>query len=77
LEWCRADQLEYYRKFEQDVFPEKIYLIIGFGGRPLRPSFMFCLPLEEIHDCEISPDILEKFERDPVKRFDYERGLLV
>ncbi len=50
LDWLRPNQLKCYKKFQEDVWPEKIYVVIGFGGRPLKPSFMFCVPLDEVED---------------------------
>jgi hypothetical protein len=77
LDWCRPDHFECYKQFQEDVWPEKIYIVIGFGGRPLKPSFMFCMSLDEMENCCIYPNVLEKYERDPTQPFDYQGGRLV
>jgi hypothetical protein len=76
LDWPCPDQLKCYREFQDNVWPEKVYLIMGFGGRPLRPSFMFCVPLDEVGNYIRNPFVLEKFERGPSRPFDFQRGLL-
>jgi hypothetical protein len=77
LDWGRPDRLEYHKQFQENVWPEKVYLVIGFGGRPLKPSFMFCIPLDEAEDCNTYPNVFKKYERDPSRPFDLLRGFLV
>lgn len=77
LDWCRPDQLESYKQFQEDVWPEKVYIVIGFGGRPLKPSSMFCMPLDEVENYGIYPNVLVRYERNPTQPFDYQGGRLV
>ena len=77
LDWYHPDQIKYYKQLQEDVWPEKIYVVIGFGRRPLQPSFMFCIPLDEVENYGIDSSILEKHERDPTQPFDYQKGRLV
>jgi hypothetical protein len=76
LIWHRPNHLEYSRKFQEDKWPEKVYLIFGFGRRPLRPSFMFCVPLDEVENRDKHLNTLEKFERNPSQPFELNEGLL-
>ena len=77
LDLCRPDQIKCYRQFQEAVWPEKVYVVIGFGRQPLKPSFMFCMPLDEAENYGIFPIVLERFERNPRQPFDYQNGRLV
>jgi hypothetical protein len=72
----RLDQLNCHKQFQEHVWPEKVYFVIGFGGRPFKPSSMFCIPLDEVVNIGLQPKLLEKFERDPKQPFDYQNERL-
>jgi hypothetical protein len=74
FEWHFSNKLEYCKHFQEDVWPEKVYIVIGLGGRPLKPSYMLCLPLDEFNNRGYHNNILEKYGRGPTKPFDYQRG---
>jgi hypothetical protein len=74
--WPFPDYLKCHKQFQEDVWPEKVFIVIGFGRRPLKPSLMFCMPLDQVEDCGMHPKALEKHERDPTQPFDYQGGRL-
>ena len=77
LNWFRPDQIKCYKQFLEKIWPEKVFVVIGFGGRPLKPSIMFCMPLDDIESLNTFPKVLEKYERLPTRPFDYQDGRLV
>lgn len=68
LHWTKPYQLDRYRKYAADnEIP--FFVVIGLGGNPKSPDFLFCIPLEEAKYPALYPSVLEKFERDPEKNF--------
>ena len=76
LDWCDPDQLACYKQFQEDVWPEQFYMVIGYGGRPMKPSALICIPLDKTEHCEIEPKALELYKRDPSRPFDCQKGHL-
>ena len=75
LQWSTSKQLERYRIFEDDnEIP--FYLVIGLGGKARKPKRMFCIPLKETKSPALSPEFVEKFERNPKKDFFWKNGIL-
>jgi hypothetical protein len=77
VDWYRKDSLERYKRFQEKVKPQKVFFITGFGGRPMKPSYMFCMTLDEMVSNGTNPDILERHERDPARPFDFKGGRIV
>jgi hypothetical protein len=77
LDWCHPNRLKYLRQFQEDMWPEKVYVIIGFGERPLKPSFMFCIPLDETENCITYPNTIEKYVRNPSQPFEFRNDCLI
>ncbi len=59
LDWCRSDQLKRYQEFNK-VFP--VFIIIGLGGSPANPRFLYLIPLVESKYTELYKSALKKFE---------------
>ncbi len=75
LQWSAARQLGRYRCFARDnEIP--FYVVIGLGGKAGKPKRMFCIPLDETKSPELSPELFEKFERSPKKKFFWKNGML-
>jgi hypothetical protein len=51
-------------------------MVLGLDGDADDPEFMFCIPLSELKYSDVYPSILEKYERDPEKRFFWKNGIL-
>ena len=68
IKWSYPDQIKRYNDFSKtNNIP--VFIIIGLGGKPDNPEFMFCVPLKEAKYPEIFPSVLEKYERPPSKPF--------
>jgi hypothetical protein len=75
LQWSAPRQLGRYRVFEKDnEIP--FYVVIGLGGKARKPKRMFCIPLEETGSSALSPELVEKFERNPKQKFFWKNGVL-
>jgi hypothetical protein len=75
LRWSTPKQLGRYRVFE-DNNETPFYVVIGLGGKARKPKRMFCIPLNKIKFPVLSPEFLEKFERNPKKTFFWKNGAL-
>jgi hypothetical protein len=68
LHWAKPYQMERYQRYARERgLP--FFVVIGLGGKPDNPDFLFCIPLEEAKYPALYPSVLEKYERDPYKRF--------
>lgn len=73
LQWSASRQLERYRAFAKyNKVP--FFVVIGLGGMTRKPKKMFCIPLEEAKHPALSPELFEKFERNPKKNFFWKNG---
>lgn len=70
-------QFERYREFQAEHRPHKVYIVVGWGGEETRPSRLFCIPLDKIDDPWLYPDVIDGFERQPMRPFEYKEGRLV
>jgi hypothetical protein len=77
LPWCKDYQLKRYKEFQEEIRPEVVYALIGFGGKASKPQRLFCIPLDEIESSRLDPTILNNFERAPALSFLYAYGRLV
>lgn len=75
LQWSASRQLGRYRAFAKDnEIP--FFVVIGLGGKARKPKKMFCIPLAEAKFPALSPELFEKFERNPKKNFFWKNGVL-
>jgi len=66
LEWCNYDQLVRYNNIAKQC---PVYVLIGNGGVPSNPDYLFLLPIEEAKYTGLFESVLFKFEierRSPV-----------
>ncbi|MEM3513048.1 MAG: hypothetical protein QXH13_02590 [Thermoplasmata archaeon] len=76
LVWCKEFQLKRYKEFQEEVRPEKVFIVIGLGGRPTSPETMYCIPLDEIEYVGLYLHKIEHYRRDPTAEFRYRNGVL-
>ena len=66
VKWSYKEQLARYRQFAKDKnIP--VFIIIGIGGSPSKPSEIFVIPLASIKYVELSKSWLENYRHDPTK----------
>jgi hypothetical protein len=68
LQWSNPAQIGRYKEY-QKKYDIPVFVVIGLGGYPDNPKFMFCIPLNEAKYADLFESFLANFERDPVKQF--------
>ncbi len=58
ITWCTDNQLKRYRQCNEE-FP--VFIILGIGGKPGRPSFVFLIPLRVANFTELYMSEVEKY----------------
>jgi hypothetical protein len=74
LERCQLDE---FKEFQEQNRPDKMYIVIGFGGRPSKPHSLYSIPLEQIQYPSMFPYLIEKYRRPTNKAFWYQSGRLI
>jgi len=73
ISWAKEYQPAKYRKFAEHT-GHKTFVVIGVGGIPERPDYMYCLPLWQARHNRLKPDDLKRYRRDPRRKFTYDRA---
>jgi hypothetical protein len=76
IKWAERWQMERFQHFQKIHRPEKVYVILGFGGDPVKPDTLYSIPLDEIRYPRLLPTTIEKYGRSVVKEFEYQGGRL-
>ena len=76
IKWAEKWQLDTYMQFQRLHRPEKVYVVIGFGGSPTNPDGLYSIPLDEITSSRLSPMSIDKYSRSVYKEFEYCGGRL-
>jgi hypothetical protein len=76
IKWAEKWQMEGYQQFQRLHRPEKVYVVIGFGGSPTNPDGLYSIPLDEITSPRLSPMSIDKYSRSVYKEFEYRGGRL-
>ncbi len=63
LQWAKdKTQFKRYKEFQEKVKPEKVFVVVGLGGKPYDPERVFKLPLEEIKYPALFESVFKKYE---------------
>lgn len=76
VNWCRQYQLDRYRAFQEERRPEKLYIVIGFGGMVTRPESLYCVPLDDMKYPDLYLTTLQPYWHPRNRPFDYSCGRL-
>jgi len=76
IKWAESYQIKNYQQYsKKHNIP--VFIVIGLAGKPSKPEYSFCLPLEVAKYPDIFPSILDKYERiPPNKPFFWKGGIL-
>lgn len=70
IQWCEDSQLDRYRQYASDkALP--VFIIIGVGGEPSSPEYVYCVPLKAMKYSDVKKSYLEGFIHDKSKEFYY------
>lgn len=59
IEWCKPHQLKRYREIDKET---KVFIILGFGGKPKRPDELILFPLSAAKFCGLYDSFMDKYE---------------
>jgi hypothetical protein len=76
IKWAEKWQMEQYQQFQRLHRPEKVYVVIGFGGSPTNPDCLYSIPLDEITSPRLYPMSIDKYSRSVYMEFEYRGGRL-
>lgn len=62
IEWAKQNQLNNYRKFEQD-YNIPVFIAVGVGGNADNPEHLFIIPLNKIEDTFLDKRFLQKYKK--------------
>lgn len=71
IQWSDIAQLERYKRFQESVRPERVFVVIGYGGTPSCPNSLYCIPLSNISYPGLYPNAIEKYKHRPDRMFWY------
>jgi hypothetical protein len=76
IKWAESYQIKNYQQYsKKNNVP--VFVVIGLAGKPSKPEYMFCLPLEVAKYPELFPSVLDKYEREYTdKPFFWRDGVL-
>jgi hypothetical protein len=74
---CKSKaQFERYNDFQNEHGNEKVYIVVGFNGKPEAPDTIYRIPLSDLEYPWRYLDTLEPFRRSSTDPFDYSPGRL-
>lgn len=73
ISWAKEYQPEKYRRYA-DQTGRRVFVIIGIGGTPTGPDYMYCLPLWQAKFNFLNPDVLKRYRRNPRRNFEYDKA---
>jgi hypothetical protein len=73
ISWAKEYQPDKYRRFAEQT-GYRTFVVIGVGGTPEHPDYMYCLPLWQARHNRLKPDDLKRYRRDPRRKFAYDRA---
>ena len=71
ISWAKEYQPSKYRKFAGQT-GHRVFVVIGIGGRPDDPEYMYCLPLWQARFNRLKPGELKRYRRNPRRRLSFD-----
>ncbi len=68
LSWAKEYQLKKYARYREKT-GRPLFIVIGLGGTPERPDYMYCVPGWRAASKALKLDELKRYRRDPLRRF--------
>ncbi len=68
LPWAKEYQLKKYSRY-REVTGKPLFVVIGLGGTPERPDYMYCVPAWRAGATMLDADSLKRYRRDPRRKF--------
>jgi hypothetical protein len=71
ISWAKEYQPAKYKKYAEQT-GHRVFVVIGVGGKPEDPDYMYCLPLWQAFRNRLDPEGLKRYRRDPRRRLVYD-----
>jgi hypothetical protein len=71
ISWAKEYQPAKYRRFAGET-GFRVFVVIGVGGTPESPQYMYCLPLWQAGRNRLKPRELKLYRRDPERKLAYD-----
>ncbi len=71
ISWAKEYQPAKYRKYAEAT-GHRTFVVIGVGGTPDAPRYMYCLPLWRADRNRLDPRELKRYRRDPRRKLVYD-----
>ncbi|MDI6896855.1 hypothetical protein [Methanocella conradii] len=68
LPWAKEYQLKKYSRYREKT-GRLLFIVIGLGGTPERPDYMYCVPAWEAKATMLDVDGIKRHRRSPLRRF--------
>lgn len=68
LTWAKEYQLKKYDRYRATT-GHKLFIVIGLGGTPEKPDYMYCIPAWQATRALIDKDSVKRYRRDPRRKF--------
>lgn len=68
LPWAKEYQLDKYRRYREET-DRPLFIVIGLGGAPEKPDYMYCVPAWRARATMLDADALKRYRRDPGRKF--------
>jgi len=63
IELAKERQIKHYKQYEMErIIP--VYIVLGLGGSPTKPSELYLIPLKQLSNNYISYDSLANFKKE-------------
>jgi hypothetical protein len=73
LSWAKEYQLDKYSRYREKT-GRRLYIVIGLGGRPGMPDYLYCVPSWQAGHTMLDADALKRYRRDPRRKFRWDAG---
>lgn len=73
IAWAKEYQPEKYRRYAGQT-GRKVFVVIGVGGKPESPEYLYSIPLWQAKYNFLNPAGLKRYRRNPRRMFAYDRA---
>ncbi|WP_424358527.1 hypothetical protein [Methanocella sp. MCL-LM] len=73
IAWAKEYQPQKYQRYVART-GHRVFIVIGIGGTPSSPDYMYCIPLWQAKFNFLNPDVLKRYRRNPRRMFEYDKA---
>ncbi|HMK46335.1 MAG TPA: hypothetical protein VK436_06880 [Methanocella sp.] len=73
ISWAKEYQPGKYQRYASQT-GRHVFIVIGIGGSPSNPNYMYCIPLWRMKANLLNPGELKRYRRNPRRKFAYDQS---